>query len=148
MIPSALGKAYDRRELMADLVGLGMVFIGVVGVGTLVVAVLALRSARAAARLGEERNEYLKEEQERLGLLREEHKSLYEELERERQQRRSLEDELDHERQRHLEAQQRAERAQQEALREAAQQLREWIGHYLSELEESEDTEAGIRRIK
>jgi Skp family chaperone for outer membrane proteins len=130
--------------MAVDLVGSGMVFIGVVEVATLVVAVLAWRSAKTAARLGEERNEYLKEEQESLALLREEHKSLYKELERERQQRRSLENELNHERQRHLEAQQRAERAQQVALREAAQQLRQWVGHYLSELEEGEDTESGI----
>jgi biopolymer transport protein ExbB/TolQ len=157
VIPSALEKVHNRRrELMADfvgfstvdVVGFGMVFVGVVGVVTLVFTVLALRSAQAAARLAEERNEYLKEEQERLALLHQEHKSLYEELERERQQRKSLQDELDHEHQQRLEAQQKAEWAQQEALKGAAQQLRERIGHYLSELEDKEDTDPGIRRVK
>jgi Tfp pilus assembly protein PilN len=157
MILCASEKVHKRRrELMADFVGFsdvdfvifGMLFVAVVGVITLVVVVLALRSAQAAARLAEERNEYLKEEQERLTLLHHEHKTLYEELERERQQRRSLQDELDHEHQQLLEAQQRAERAQQEALKAATQQLREQIGHYLSELEDKEDTDPGIRRVK
>ncbi len=130
---------------MVDFVSFGTLFVGVI---TLVVVVLALRSAQGAARLAEERNEYLKEEQERLTLLHHEHKTLYEELERERQQRRSLQDELDHEHQQRLEAQQRAERAQQEALKAATQQLHERIGRYLSELEDKEDTDPGIRRVK
>lgn len=133
---------------MADFVGLGLLIVGLVGVITLVVAVLTLRSSRTAVWLAERRNEHLEEEKERLALLHQEHKSLYAELEQERQQRRSLEDELNHERQQRLEAQQSAERAQQEALKEAAQQLRERMDHYLGELEEKEDTEPGVRRVK
>jgi biopolymer transport protein ExbB/TolQ len=132
---------------MTDFVSLGLLFVGVVGVTTLVVAVLALRSSQTAVWLAERRNEHLEEERDRLALLSEEHKSLYEELERERQQRRNLEEELDHERQQRLEAEQRAERAHQEALKGAAQQLRERMDHYLVELEEKEDTDPGFRLV-
>jgi hypothetical protein len=46
-----------------------------------------------------------------------------------------------------LEAQRRAEQAEQEALMGATRQLREWMDHYLKELEE--DTDPGIiRRVK
>ena len=129
---------------MADFVGFGLLFVGLVGVITLVVAVLALRSSQTAVWLAERRNEQLEEEKERLALLSEEHKRLYEELEQERHQRRSLEEELDHERQQRLEAEQRAERAQQEALKGATQQLREQMDHYLTELEEKESTDPGL----
>jgi uncharacterized membrane protein YhiD involved in acid resistance len=132
---------------MADFVGFGLLFVGLVGVITLVVTVLALRSSQTAVWLAERRNEHLEEEKERLALLSEEHKSLYEALEQERHQRRSLEEELDHERQQRLEAEQRAERAQQEALKGAAQQLREQMDHYLTELEEKESTDPGLRLL-
>ena len=130
------------------LVGVGVLL---VGVATLVVAVLTLRSARRAAKLVEERTEYLLEEQERLELIRglqegldherEERKSLHEKLRQERQ-------ELNQERQERLEAQQRAERAEQEALREAMQQLRARVDGYLKELEEEGTWPGGIRRVK
>jgi uncharacterized membrane protein YhiD involved in acid resistance len=136
--------AQYHGECMTDFVSLGLLFVGLVGVITLVVAVLALRSSQTAVWLAEQRNEYLGEERERLELLSEEHKSLHEELERERQQRSSLEEELDHERQQRLEAEQRAERAQQEALKGAAQQLRKQMDHYLVELEEKEGTDPGL----
>jgi len=129
-------------------VGVGVLL---VGVATFVVAVLTLRSARRAAKLVEERTEYLLEEQERLELIRglqegldherEERKSLHEKLRQERQ-------ELNQERQERLEAQQRAERAEQEALREAMQQLRARVDGYLKELEEEGTWPGGIRRVK
>jgi len=139
-------KRVEEGKLMVDFVSFGTLFVGVI---TLVVVVLALRSTQGAARLAEERNEYLKEEQERLALLSEERRSLYEELERERQQRKSLQEELNYEHQQRLEAQERAEWAEQEALKGAAQQLRQRMDHYLNELEEKEDTHpGGIRRVK
>jgi hypothetical protein len=97
--------------------------------------------------LAEVRNEYLREEQTRLAQLREQHKTLKEELARERHERWSLQEELNQEQGKCLEAQRRAEQAEQEALMGATQQLRERMGHYLKELEE--DTQPGIiRRVK
>ena len=123
-----------------------------VGLATLVVGVLTLRSARRAAELVEERTEYLLEEQERLKLVR----GLQEGLDHEREERKSLDEklrqqrqELNQERQERLQAQQRAERAEQEALREAMQQLRARVDGYIKELEEEEGTwPGGIRRVK
>jgi biopolymer transport protein ExbB/TolQ len=126
-----------------DFIDVGTLVVGVI---TLVVAALALRSGRRAAHLAEERNEYLLQEQNRLGALREEHKGLREDLQRERQARWSLQEELTQERQERLEAQQKAEQAVQEALKAATQQLRVRMEHYLSELEEEEQPD--IRRVK
>jgi DNA-binding transcriptional MerR regulator len=56
-----------------------------------------------------------------------------------------LQEELTQERQARLEAQW-AERAEQEALRAATQQLRERMDHYLNELEE--EGRPDIRRVK
>jgi biopolymer transport protein ExbB/TolQ len=127
-----------------DVVGVGALL---VGIATLVVVVLTLRSARSAAQLAEARNEYLLEEQKRLDQLREQHKTLNEELVRERQERWSLQEQLNQEQGQRLEAQRRAELAEQEALRGATQQLREQMDRYLKELEE--DTQPGlVRRIK
>jgi hypothetical protein len=61
--------------------------LGAVGIATLVVAVGALRSARRSEELGENRFELLREQHERLELLREERRMLVEELERERRER-------------------------------------------------------------
>jgi uncharacterized protein (DUF3084 family) len=124
-----------------DVVGAGALLVGIV---TLCVAVLTLRSARSAVHLAEARNEYLREEQTRLAQLREQHKVLETELVRERQERLSLQEELNQEHGERLEAQRRAEQAEQEALKRATQQLRERMGHYLKELEE--DTQSGMRR--
>jgi|SRR5215211_4092614 len=132
---------------MPDFVILGLLFVGLTGIATLVVAVLALRSSQDAVWLAERRDEHMEEERERLALLNEEHKSLYEELERERQQRRSLEEELDHERQQRLEAEQRAERAHEEALKGAAQQLRKQMDHYLVELEDKQRTDPSLQSV-
>ena len=134
----------ETLAVMMDLGGVGALLVGIV---TLVVAVLTLRSARSAVQLAEARNEYLREEQTRLAQLREEHKTLKEELVRERQERWSLQEELNQEQGKRLEAQRRAEQAEQEALMGATQQLRERMDHYLKELEE--DTQPGImRRVK
>jgi len=134
----------ETIDVMIDLGAVGALLVGIV---TLLVAVLTLRSARSAVQLAEARNEYLREEQTRLAQLREQHKTLKEELVRERQQRWSLQEELNQEHGERLEAQQRAEQAEQEALKRATQQLRERMGHYLKELEE--DTQPGImRRVK
>jgi hypothetical protein len=109
--------------------------------------VLTLRSAQSAVQLAEARNEYLREEQKRLDQLREQHKTLNEELVRERQERWSLQEQLNQEQGQRLEAERRAELAEQEALRGATQQLREQMDRYLKELEE--DTQSGrMRRIK
>lgn len=134
----------ETIDVMMDVGGVGALIVGII---TLVVAVLTLRSARSAVQLAEARNEYLREEQTRLAQLREQHKTLKEELVRERQERWSLQEELNQEHGKRLEAERRAEQAEQEALRGATQQLREWMDHYLKELEE--DTQPGIiRRVK
>ena len=127
-----------------NVVDVGALLVGIV---TLVVVVLALRSAHSAAQLAEARNEYLLEEQKPLDQLREQHKTLNEELVRERQQRWSLQEQLNQEQGERMEAERRAEQAEQEALRGATQQLREQMDRYIQELEE--DTNPGVmRRIK
>ena len=127
-----------------DVVGVGALL---VGIATLVVVVLTLRSAQSAVQLAEARNEYLREEQNRLDQLREQHKTLNEELERKRQERWSLQEQLNQEQGERLEAERRAEQAEQEALRGATQQLREQMNRYIQDLEE--DTRSGtMRRIK
>jgi uncharacterized membrane protein YhiD involved in acid resistance len=134
----------ETIDVMMDLGGVGALLVGII---TLVVAVLTLRSARSAVQLAEARNEYLREEQTRLNQLREQHKTLKEELVRERQERWSLQEELNEEQGERLEAQRRAEQAEQEALRGATQQLRERMANYLKELEEG--TQPGLmRRVK
>jgi biopolymer transport protein ExbB/TolQ len=134
----------ETSDIVTNLVDVGALLVGLV---TLVVAVFALRSAQSAAQLAEARNEYLREEQKRLDQLRQQHKTLNEELVRERQERWSLQEQLNQEQGQRLEAQRRAELAEQEALRGATQQLREQMDRYLKELEE--DTQPGlVRRIK
>jgi hypothetical protein len=61
--------------------------LGTLGAATLLVAFGALRSARRAEEVGENRYELLREHAERLELLREERKTLIEELELERRER-------------------------------------------------------------
>ena len=114
---------------------------------TLVVAVLALRHVRKIASLTEERITVLREEQARLqSFYQEKQKSLEGELERERQERSEAQKNLEQERQQRLEALQKAEGAKQEAMREAALQLREWMDHELAELDE--DGQRDERRAK
>ena len=61
--------------------------LGALGVANLVAAVGALRGARRAEELGEGRFELLRDQHERLELLREERRMLLDELERERRER-------------------------------------------------------------
>src|SRR5215211_1619690 len=134
----------ETSDIVTNLVDVGALL---VGIATFVVVVLAMRSAQSAAHLAEARNEYLLEEQKRLDQLREQHKTLNEELVRERQERWSLQEQLNREQGERMEAERRAEQAEQEALRGATQQLREQMDRYLKELDE--DTRPGaMRRIK
>lgn len=118
-------------------------FLGV----TLVVAALCLRHVRKIASLTEERITELRQEQERLQFFyQEKYKSLEEELERQRQERLEAQGKLGREHQQREEALRQAEQANQEARREVTLQLREWVSHYLEELEE--DGRHDIRRVK
>src|SRR5215203_1052130 len=134
----------ETSDIVTNLVDVGALLVGLV---TLVVAVLTLRSAHSAVQLAEARNEYLREEQKRLDQLREQHKTLNEELVRERQERWSLQEQLNQEQGERLEAERRAEQAEQEALRGATQQLREQMDRYIQELEE-DPRPGAMRRIK
>ena len=74
------------------LINIGTLFVGVV---TLIVALLALRSARRAGELADEREEHhLEEQQERFEIVR----GLRQGMDWERQERQSLREELEHER--------------------------------------------------
>jgi hypothetical protein len=61
--------------------------LGTLGLVTLSFAAIILRSARRAEQLGEDRLDLMYDQHERLELLREERKTLLEELERERRER-------------------------------------------------------------
>ena len=61
--------------------------LGTLGVANLIATVGALRGSRRAEEVGEERYELLRDQHERLELLREERKTLLDELERERRER-------------------------------------------------------------
>ena len=127
-----------------DVVGAGALLVGIV---TLCVAVLTLRSARSAVHLAEARNEHLREEQIRLAKPLEQLKVLETELVQERLERWSLQEALNQEQGERLEAQRRVEQAEQEALKQTTRQLREWMDHYLKNQEE--DTDPGnMRRVK
>ena len=134
----------EEGQKKVDYLAVGTLFVGVL---TLLFAVLAWRSAQRSVALAQKRHEYLIEEQERMEFMRQEHRSLQEELEREREELQSVQEALKQERQERLEAEQRAQSAHQEALREATQQLRERMGNYLQELEET-GSRADIRRVK
>lgn len=133
-----------------DYVGIGTLLIGVV---ILVVAVLALRNTQRSVQLAEDRQDYLLEEQKRMEAMREEHKGLQEELKRlqeelehKRQETQTLNEALKQEQQERLQAQRRAEHAEQEALRTATLRLRKQMDTYLNDLEGT--GELGIRRVK
>ena len=73
---------------MDNLLGvLPFLALGALGVANLVAAIGAMQSARRAEELGEDRFELLRDQQERLELLREERRMLLDELARERQER-------------------------------------------------------------
>src|SRR4028118_1824795 len=132
------------------LVGVGTLLVAVV---TLVVAGLALRNTRRTGELAQKLAEHQLEDRESLEIIRglrqgldyerQEHQSLQEELQRKNR-------ELEKERQERLRAQRRAEQAEQEALREATRQLRERMDEYLKELGEAGTWpgDGGIRRVK
>ena len=111
------------------------------------VAALCLRHVRKIASLTEERITELRQEQEHLQFFyQEKYKGLEGDLERERQEHLEAQGKLAQEHQQRLEALRQAEQANQEARREATLQLREWVNHYLEELEE--DGRHDIRRVK
>jgi uncharacterized membrane protein YhiD involved in acid resistance len=127
-----------------DVVGAGALLVGIV---TLCVTVLTLRSAQSAVHLAKARNEHLREEQIRLSKPLEQLKVLETELVQERLERWSLQEELNQEQGERLEAQRRIEQAEQEALKQTTRQLRERMDHYLKKL--GDDTDPGnMRRVK
>lgn len=135
---------------MMDYVEVGTLLVGVV---ILTVAVLALRNTKRTLRLAEDRQDYLLEEQKRMEFMRGEHKGLQEELKRlqeelehKRQETQTLNEALKQEQQERLQAQRRAEHAEQEALRAATLRLRKQMDTYLNDLEGT--GELGIRRVK
>jgi biopolymer transport protein ExbB/TolQ len=132
------------------LVGVGTLLVAVV---TLVVAGLALRNTRRTGELAEKLAEHQLEDRESLEIIR----GLRQGLDQERQERQNLREELDQERKERLraqqalvQAQQRAEKAEQKAMMEATRQLRERMDDYLKELGEAGTWpgDGGIRRVK
>src|SRR4028118_2046704 len=119
------------------LVGVGTLLVAVV---TLVVAGLALRNTRRTGELAEKLAEHQLEDRESLEIIR----GLRQGLDYERQERQNLREELDQERQERLraqqalvQAQQKAEKAEQKAMMEATRQLRARMDDYLKELGEA-----------
>jgi uncharacterized protein (DUF3084 family) len=143
--------AVVTKEVLLDitsLVSFGTLFVGIV---TLVVATLALRSARKAGETADNHAKQQLEEQEHFEIIR----GLRQGLDWERQERQSLQEELEQARQELLEAQQellgaqqRAEQAEQKAMREATKQLRARMDDYLKELGDQDTWPGGIRRVK
>jgi biopolymer transport protein ExbB/TolQ len=132
------------KEVLLDipsLVSFGTLF---VVIATLVVAVLALRSARQAGEIADNHAKQQLEEQEHFEIIR----GLRQGLDWERQERQSLHEALEQARQELLEAQQRAEHAEQNAMREATRQLRARMDDYLKELGDQDTWPSGIRRVK
>ena len=130
------------------LVGVGTLLVAVV---TLVVAGLALRNTRRTGELAQKLAEHQLGDRESLEIIR----GLRQGMDWERQERKNLREELDQERQERqraqqalVKAQQRAENAEQRAIREATQQLRERMDDYLKELGEAGTWPGGIRRVK
>jgi uncharacterized membrane protein YhiD involved in acid resistance len=134
----------ETSDVMMDLGGVGALLVGIV---TLCVAVLTLRSAQSAVHLAEARNEHLREEQIRLAKPLEQLKVLETELAQERLERWSLQEALNQEQGERLEAQRRVEQAEQEALKQTTRQLRERMVHYLKKVEEDTDPD-NMRRVK
>ena len=131
------------------LIGVSTLFAVVL---TLIVGVLALRHVRRNGELAEKLAERQNEDRENSEIIR----GLRQGLDWERQERKNLHEELDRERQERLQAQQalvqaqhKAENAEQKAMREATRQLRERMDDYLKELGEAGTWPGeGIRRVK
>src|SRR5918993_283476 len=82
------GFSFKETMVVDKLSGmLPFLALGALGVANLVAAIGALRATRRAEELGEGRYELLRDQHERLELLREERRMLLEELERERRER-------------------------------------------------------------
>jgi len=118
------------------MIGTLLFVILLIGVASLTVAIGALRSSRRSEELGEDRYELLRDQHDRLELLREERQVLVEELERESRERqrfmddarphvadvpdeelKRLKEELEQERQAREETARRAEQQEQERQR-------------------------------
>lgn len=115
---------------MIDVLPLVVILVSILLVGllTLAVAIRTMRSSGRSEMLGEDRYELLRDQWNRLEVLREERQMLIEELERESRERQHLMDllgktppqlveDLKKERSGHLEAQKRIENLKQERLR-------------------------------
>src|ERR671912_774692 len=107
-------------------------------VASFIVAIFTFRSSRRSEDLGEDRYELLRDQQERLELLREERRMLTEQLERESRERRQLteyleetdprlRENLERRRQAHIESGRDVERLEEEwrRLEQEHRQLRE-----------------------
>src|SRR5215218_11284146 len=88
-------------------------------VASLSVAILTFRSSRRSEDLGEDRYELLRDQQDRLEMLREERRMLTEQLERESRERQRLTDYLEETDPRLMENLERRRRAPAESEREA-----------------------------
>src|SRR5215208_1271637 len=89
-----------------------------VSIITLAVAIGALRSSRRSEHLGEDRYELLRDQHDRLEMLREERRMLTEQLERESQERQRLTDYLEEADPRLMENLERRRQARTESGRE------------------------------
>src|SRR5918993_2628682 len=109
-----------------------------VGIATLFVAIYILRSSRRSEALGKDRYELLRDQHDRLEMLREERRMLTEQLERESRERRQLteyleetdprlRENLERRRQAHIESGRDVERLEEEwrRLEQEHRQLRE-----------------------
>src|SRR5215213_9806945 len=101
---------------MIDLLLSAVLLVSIV---TLAVAIGALRSSRRSSDLGEDRYELLRDQHDRLEMLREERRLLREELERESWERRQLTEYLEETDPRLTENLKRRQRARIESGREA-----------------------------
>ena len=143
------------------MIGTLLFVILLIGVASLTVAIGALRSSRRSEELGEDRYELLRDQHDRLELLREERQVLVEELERESRERqrfmddarphvadvpdeelKRLKEELEQERQAREETARRAEQQEQER-----QRLEEEHRLLEEELERERQAHAEARRI-
>src|SRR5215204_3999089 len=97
-----------------------------VSIMTLAVAIGALRSSRRSEDLGEDRYELLRDQHDRLEMLREERRMLTEQLERESRERRQLTEYLEETDPRLMENLERRRRAGMEGEREAERLEEEW----------------------
>src|SRR5215210_7799860 len=108
---------------MMDLLLPGVLLVSIV---TLVITIGTLRSSRRSEDLGEDRYELLRDQRDRLDLLREERRTLTEELERESRERRQLTEYLEETDPRLMENLERRRQARIESEREVERLEEEW----------------------